>query len=453
MKTGRRLVALLMVCLAGGYAGESCATRSRTSILLVVVDTVRADHLSAYGYDRATTPYLEKLAARGAHFTRVFAPAPWTLPSVASILTGLYPDRHGAGLIRQGSVPQEQASQVLGRRRFAGLAPGVRTLAQLLHDDGYATGAVVNNIFLMPAFQLGRGFDRYDFQASRDSLIRRADASVDAALQWLDTVEDERPVFLLVHLMDPHRRYDAPPPFRDTFSRPFSAPYGSLPDARLAAEEVGDRDFLAAAYDEEIAFVDRELRRLVAEVGRRRPTLLVAVTSDHGESFGAYLGHGKTLEDVLLRVPLILVGPGIEPRTVFDPVSLIDVTPTLLEAAGLAVPRRLDGISTWPALRGEPLPDRMLRSGHLLYGGDRRAVISWPYKLVVELDSGERRLRDLMHDPGETIDFSDMPSPEHERFLAAAQPVLERIVAAAQGQEVELDAETVRELRALGYVQ
>lgn len=413
------------------------------NVLLVVVDTLRADHLGAYGAERPTSPAFDAWAAEGLLFERAWATSPWTLPSVASILTGLEPARHGAGRPRRDA----------GKRNFTGLADGVETLAERLAAAGRATGAVVNNPFLHEKFGVARGFESWDYEAAGRTRSRRADESVDAALAWLDRVGD-RPWLLLVHLFDPHLAYDAPAPYLGRFT-------GGEPPAERRRKPSWIRDRLrrggfdlaplTAAYDEEILFVDSQLERLRRGLEERdlAGRTLVVLTSDHGEELGDHGGfeHGHSVYDELLRVPLVLVGPGIEPGRIRAPVGLVDLAPTVLAALGLEAPPELPGVS----LLGAPPAARTLVAERTLYGEEEKAAMRWPWKLQWSPRSGAALLFDLEADPGERVDLAAQ-EPEVTQRMRALLEALERAGERTRGGAPALDAETERELRSLGYV-
>jgi arylsulfatase A-like enzyme len=331
---GSALVVPILVCLGTAchrvdadssrrHAGE------RRNLLLVSVDTLRADRVGAYGAGDVETPALDSLARDGTRFATAIAPTPLTLPSHASLFTGLYPARHG---VRHN-----------GLYRLDG---EVETLAERLRESGYATAAVVGAAVLDADYGLAQGFELYDDEvSSSDSgsavtgyVERRAGAVTERALAWLG--EAREPFFLWVHYYDPHALYRPPPPF--------------------------DERFRERPYDGEVAYVDTQLGRLLTGLrtkGREGRTLVVA-TSDHGESLGEHREptHGYTLYDVALRVPLILKGPGVpDGRVVNQLTSLVDVAPTLLALLGLEAWEGMEGRNLTLAWR-EPtlLPERMV---------------------------------------------------------------------------------------------
>ena len=263
-------------------------------MLLVTLDTTRADHIGAYGDRRAQTPHLDRLAAEGVTFERAITAAPLTLPAHVSLFTGLYPFAHG----------------VRNNGNFA-LSEGIPTLATALHAGGYRTAAFVSAFVLDRRYGLARGFDRYDDGVG---LERRGDRTAAAVDSWLsERSEDHRPYFIWMYLYDPHDPYDPPPPFREAFA--------DLP------------------YDGEIAFDDRVVGALIDRVRRSDsdPSTLVAVVGDHGESLGEHgeATHGMFVYESDVRVPMILWWPGRLPagRRVPALVRSIDLAPTLLAAA------------------------------------------------------------------------------------------------------------------------
>ena len=397
------------------------ATAERPNVLLVTIDTLRADHVGAYGYQTAATPTLDALAARGVRFKTVVAHAPLTGPSHASILTGLTPLGHGF------------------RNNGGFILPlTVRTAAEDFRQAGYRTGAVISGFPLDRRFGFDRGFDAYEDHLPRGSDARRtpyverpADAATDAALRWLAAPDAQsRRWFLWVHYYDPHAPYEAP-------------------------SEVGDR-FRAAPYDGEIAFVDRELGRLLRaldEKQERRPTL-VLVTSDHGESLGEHGEgtHGVFLYDATLRVPWIMAGPGLAAGRVADTVARsMDVLPTLLDYAGLSRRTDLDGRSLRPAAEGQPMSDAPSYAESLYPQLELgwAPLHAWRTATAKLIDAPHPELYDLEHDPLETANHvADQPArtADLQRALDAAlrQP--------APSAAAAVDPEATERLRALGYV-
>ncbi len=449
------VTALACVAPLLGALSTGCgAPPGPSSVLLVVVDTWRADHLGVYGYERATSPGLARWVERAAVFERAFATSPWTLPSMGSLFTGHIPSRHAAGL----ALPPEPD----GKPRFAHLDASVRPLGVLFRERGFATAAVANNPFLHPGFGLARGFDTWDYVFGSYAKHPRASQIVYWAFRWLDARED-RPFLLVLHAFDPHLSYDPPPGVRGRFT---GEPTGSLKlpftgfgdaNARWVPSDPADRRFVTAAYDEELLFVDGELARLLGGLEERAllDETLVVVTSDHGEELFDHGGfeHGHTMYQELLRVPLLVWGPGVRPGVREVPVSLADLLPTLLEAVGLPPEPGLAGRSLWPLLtRGRAPDESALVVEGTLHGPDRKALVRWPWKLVVT--AGEpHRLHHLARDPSETLDLAEQ---EPGRVASLLEELHDRTseAAAARTREVpaRLDAEIEEQLRALGYL-
>jgi len=296
------------------------------SLVLVTIDTLRADRVGAYGWRQARTPAIDAIAARGALFERVYSAAPITLTSHASLLTGVYPPRHGA------------------RHNGMRVRDDVPTLAGVLRERGFATAAFVAAFPLDHRFGLNRGFDTYS-----DALPRGPDgrlqnerpgrAVVDDALSWLRTRSPQERLFLWVHLFEPHAPYEADP------ARPGSG-----------SRSVSER------YDDEIARADLQVARLMDGLASRRASTVVVVASDHGEAFGEHgeVGHSVFVYDITLRVPLVMTGPGVRAGVrVSEPISLVDVVPTVLALVRVDGPP-VDGKSLVPTFEGRPIGKRLL---------------------------------------------------------------------------------------------
>ena len=448
------LLAAVLALLARPVAAAELLTCDSPPVILIVVDTLRADHLGTYGYARLTSPALDAFARSGAVFAHAYAPSPWTLPTFASIFTGLLPTQHGAGAL----------FTVDKKVLYAALSSQPPTIGERLHAFGYPTQAIAGNPNLHPRFGVARGFDGYDYRAGGMDQIRRADVIVDRALAWIAT-RHGAPFFLFIHFFDPHMNYDPPPATRGRFTD--SLPHGrlSLPFAEslrirsgrlwLSAEE---QEFVRAAYDEEIAFVDLQLGRLFAALQEKGllDRAIVLFTADHGEEHWDHNGfeHGHTLYDELLHVPLIVWGPGVHAGRIETPVSLIDLAPTILGALGAPPIAASPGVSLWPLLTGGAAPPaRDLLAERPRYGPDRGAVIRWPYKAVVDLEGGPQLLFELEEDPGEQVNLSaKYPAIMASLRAAITQQVAMRRTRPTPGAAT-LDSATRERLRALGYLE
>jgi len=423
------------------------------SVILIVLDTVRADHLGSYGYERPTSPQLDRWAKRGALFEHAIASSSWTLPSFASIYTGHHPAQHEAGEPLEG----EQLS-------ISGIREDLPTLAEIFSEAGYATVAFANNPFLHHKFGVARGFADYSFVPASNRNIRSATKTVDLALDWIDRHREE-PFFAMIHLFDPHMDYQPPEPVRGTFTKGYrgklSFPVGEGAKIRsgkliLSAE---DREYVGGSYDEEILFTDGEVGRLLdalAEWGLLDEGLVV-LTADHGEEIfdhGSF-EHGHSAYQELLHVPLMMWGAGIEPGRIPTPVSHVDLFPTLLDAAGLALPEDRPGVSLLELLKLEDdtlSPDRPILADRTLHGRRHRVLIRWPWKAIDIEGRSAAMLFDLESDPLEERDLSDI----HAERLAAMLAEFEILSPTPnrEGRErraVELDDALRAQLEALGY--
>lgn len=386
-------------------------------VVLITLDTTRADRLGVYGGDPAVSPSLDGLARRGVVFRRAVAHVPLTLPSHASLLTGLLPPRHG----------------VRDNAGFA-LAAGLPTLAEQFARAGYRTAGFVSASVLDRRFGLARGFETYvdDMPADPGGSQQascRADITVSRSLAWL-SAETARPAFLWVHLYDPHDPYQPPEPFASRFAgRP---------------------------YDGEIAYMDSQLGRLLTALeASRRPTLVAAV-ADHGESLGehrerthSYYIHGSTQE-----VPFILALPGWIPqgRSVDAVVRGVDLAPTVLDLAGLPAIPDLDGRSLTGLIAGrrgaEPGP-AYLESFTPRFHWGARELLGLRTERWLYIRSPRPELYDLESDPAETVNLAPEKPVEREQLDARLSAIAP---AAASSQNPAPDPQAEERLQALGYV-
>lgn len=443
MSAERRAVLLLALALG------ACARRPAPErVILISIDTLRPDHLGAYGYRRPTSPVLDALAARGVLFEDASTPAPWTLPAHASLLAGLYPSRHG----------------VKGHDRY--LPAALPVLATQLARAGWSTAAVVNSHNLGPRFGLDRGFQEFLYVEETAGQRAPTRQIVDQALEWLR--RRDRRLFLFLHSYDVHSDYASLPEHERAFVSPYSGPADGTTAQLMAFREgkvalsAADAPHLTDLYDAGIRQMDAELGRLFD--GLRADGLLdgalIVVSSDHGEEFFEHGGvlHGRTQFEEVARVPLIVAGPGVAAgRRVKEPVSLLDVMPTLLSLLGAPPPGAQDGEDLSPLLRGEPLP-RL--SGRALFGEAdhnnaepdvKRSVRRGAFKLHLDRVTGEIALYDLARDPGERQDVASGQAA----VVAELRQRLDRflLVKPLASAPVTLSPEELEKLKSLGYVR
>ena len=324
-------------------------------VLVISVDTLRADRLGCYGYERETSPNIDRLAASGVLFENCLSQAPWTLPSYGSLFTSLYPAEHRAGISEKadiwtkGGVATDYAK--LGQK----LIEDAPTLAGELSKAGYRTASFYFNPYLTPRTGMSRGFDEYAF------VRYSANAGVDQALAWLEFNEG-LPRFLFLQLIDPHWPYAPPAPYDTQFSSRAVESLENYPwqlaSVRYNPQTEKRQALLSDLYDGEIAYADAELGRLL-EYFERPGTLtkpLIVFQSDHGEELWDHgeFEHGHSMHRELLRVPLIVSMPGsLAPRRVEEHVRMIDVFPTVMDLLGLGFPASLRGSSLVSMARGQ----------------------------------------------------------------------------------------------------
>ena len=419
----RQALGLLLILSGLGLAAHlltsSHSPDAPRNVILITIDTTRADALGAYGKQGAGTPVMDALAAQGTVFDRAYSHAPITLPSHSSILTGLTPPQHG---VRNNITYRLREDR--------------QTLAERLKERGFATAAFVSSIILDSRFGIDQGFDHYDddivhYTKHEDKAIvtRRAGTTVDAALAWLEThqrKQPDQPFFNWIHFYDPHAPYDPPLPYKHAYAD--------------------------SPYQGEIAYVDAQIGRLVAHLREHNllDDTLIVITADHGDSFGEHgeETHGFFTYCTTTRVPLILSRVlGSTPGAHLDHVVQgVDLVPTILDQLGLPTPPELQGkllSSTEPrSVFSEaiiPKEDFYLAPVHSLKDQDYAFYYS-----------SDLELYDLRADPQEKHNLAETQPERVARYLDRIQLLLDD--AAKDSQRVSVDQATIEMLRSLGYV-
>ncbi|HMD18254.1 MAG TPA: sulfatase-like hydrolase/transferase [Terriglobales bacterium] len=440
--TFRRLL-LILTAFTVLYAAAQTPAKPALNVVLITIDTLRADHLGCYGYKQIKTPNIDALAADGVLFERAFAVVPVTLPSHSSMLTGTYP-------------------MLSGMHDFSGnkLSPLQPTLASVLKQAGYQTGAVIGAAVLDSRFGLNQGFDFYydHFEFSRldeanlDEMERPGNIVADVALNWLEKDQlvksPQKKFFLWMHLYDPHFPYHPPEPY--------------------------SRDYAAQPYDGEIAFADEQVGRLLRflkEKGIYQNTVIV-LCGDHGESLGEHgeKTHGFFIYNATMHVPLIIRLPEQLPgqlpektvaRTLADPVSLVDIMPTVLEAIGLQVPSQVQGRSLLREIRRDPsAPDAPANRERTLYGETflPRIHFNWSELRASEntryhfIDAPRPELYDLAKDPGEVHNlFAEKKAVAEEMRSKLVGMIRDYSAGKELAEKTGLDPALMERLKSLGY--
>jgi arylsulfatase A-like enzyme len=447
----KRLIPLILVALS--LPATAAATARYPSVLVVTIDTLRSDRLGAYGYSVDTSPHIDRLLDAGVRFDQARCVEPLTAPSMASMLTSLYPHEHGA------------------TRNGLGVRPDVPSLPRILEERGFRTAAFISNWTLKDRL-LGMG-DHFDeffevFTRKRYFGLMNAEANgddvTDAAVEWLEGYAEaykSRPFFAWVHYSDPHNPYIFQKKYAD----------------RLGITEL--RDVPASdRYDTEVAFVDEAVGRLLKTAERLFPgqRLLILFAADHGENLGehGYWGHGRHLWEENLKVPMAITWPGrIEAGAIAPPASVLDLAPTLLGLLGLPSLDTFQGYDWSPVLLGKaeapaerttyhqahrgavhsPKDTEKVRRRGLLEVGIVEGKADTLLKEVLRVKSGEKHsLYDLLADPGEGRSQTKGKADPSEALAAWLEAVREGLAAADDLPPPSLDEESMDKLRALGYL-
>lgn len=430
------------------------ATGGRVNILVYLVDALRADHLGCYGYNRPTTPQIDKFASQAVLFENAQAQSPWTRASVASVFSGLWPETHGA----------QDREHILSDK--------TTTLAEILQRDGYATFGFTGNGNSHAPWGFGQGFESLLFIRGRAGQhFARSEEIHEAALEWIDQRDTAKPFFLWVHTIDPHAPYEAPDPFRSEFAPNVTdSNAGSI--GRLAELDrnhhtitQADIDTLINLYDAEVAANDASFGKLLDELRVRDlyDSTLIVFLSDHGEEFFDHGGwaHGKTLYSEMLDVPLIIKAPfQKDGLRLPDSAQHIDLLPTIVDYAGAPMPGVLPGRS----LRGRMTLNSMNHAHPVaiaqmrLDGRVGSSMIEGQWKVVVRNYDGVEafpRLHDRKADVSERKNFSFDEPLLAERLASEMRRIELTGLRLHDREELDLDSnpDLLEELKALGYVE
>ncbi len=463
-----RRAALVLLALAWSCGGPKSAPApptgagTRLNVLLITIDTLRADHLGVYGYTRKTSPRIDALARGGALFEQAYTYWPKTRGSFVALMTGKRASQTGYG----------KAHPML-----LGMNP---TLASVLKAAGYRTQATVDNPNVARAFGYDQGFDAYRETWEEKALATEMDrtrAITEDGVRFLAEAKPRAPFLLWLHYVNPHAPYTPPPPFdaafRDEASKggagvkPVQGFHGGVPKQWFVPGE--DRlGYYVAQYDGEIATVDQEVGKVLDALAASAVAgeTLVVLTSDHGESLGEhdyFFDHGENLFDPSLAIPLVLAGPGVQAghRSPLFATTL-DLVPTILDAVKVSYPPNLAGESLWPAARGGDRPDRP----RLYAQNDRNLIGTWDrrYKIVAtpEGDKMVYTLVDRTKDPGETRNVAGSNPDALRSARRELDTLVERVdqelaktrqLLDGQPGQGKLSADACEKLKALGYVQ
>lgn len=433
---------------------QMARTDMRPNILFILVDTLRADHLGAWGYERDTSPTIDRLAREGVMFLNTFAESSHTPPSTASILTSTYPDQHGV-------------------KHFLSLTLASKAvlLPEVLREAGYRTIASTANPLIAVRFGFGQGFDVFNELC----LKRPTRGSAECITETIrKSVRPDRAEFVYIHMIDPHEKYTPPEPYREMFLPKEGPKEEEVLDGgikwfgkkyfwkkKMMEMDSIDKDYLMALYDGEVRYTDDAIGGLLESLSDSGwlDNALVVITSDHGEEFMDHgsLGHGHTLYQELVRIPLVLWWPNKLPRgrVIEGLVRSLDIAPTILELAGIPIPKEMLGEKMAEVIRGEkPLP-QLLSYSEL---GSRwfdleRSLRSPDWMISIRPVIGGVSLYNLAHDPIESNDLSER-EPEAAKQLTEALEEFRARFAAGDGHSgpMKMDRQTIEALESLGYI-
>jgi arylsulfatase A-like enzyme/Tfp pilus assembly protein PilF len=394
------------------------------NVILITIDTLRADHLGCYGYARAQTPNIDRWAGQGVRFLNATSTTPLTLPSHSSIMTGTFPLEHGV---------RDNGGFYLDDKW--------NTLAEVLQTSGMKTGGFVSAFVLDHRWGIAQGFQEYfdHFELSKfkmvslDSVQRRGDESLDEALSWVDKNKSSR-FFAWIHFYDPHTPYDPPDPFRSDFQ---------------------DRPF--GLYDGEISYVDNLIGRIqdYLEKNNLIHTTAVVLTSDHGESLGEHqeTGHGFFIYDATMHVPLILLIPGQDPAVIQEQVRSIDIYPTICDVLGVRPDSAVRGVSLLPLVSGKSLPQRLIAYSESYYPrfhygwSELKALRTAEYKYI---DAPDKEFYRLSEDPEEKNNVYSLRREKAAPFETELTKLILQDSGIKMAQAV--DDDSLEKLQALGYI-
>jgi arylsulfatase A-like enzyme len=421
---------------------------TRPNILLITLDTTRADRLSCYGYYRRTSPNIDRLSVDSVLYTRAIAPSSWTLPSHASLFTGKFTSSHGAkydpkGPLRLTDAIRGPSSWKVYRAR--GLGRDELTLADILKGTGYATGAVVGGPWLKKIFGLNKGFDYYDDAEINTLNGRLARQITDVAASWIEKSRHEE-FFLFLNYFDPHSPYSPPEGFAKAF----------LPKDWIRTQRRPSVKEINARYDAEILYMDHYIGQLMRRLKSYDlyDNTLIIVTADHGELLGEHskFSHGHYLYQQELHIPLLVKYPNKEvlPTRTDVPVLLNDIFAIILGRLGIELPPNVQaGV---PPKIEHPLLAETYPLPVLSADGHWRAIFEGPFKFIWN-SKGRHLLFNLTNDPAELVNLAEQQNQQAKDMMSKMNQYLTKLPRPGPALPAqELDEDTKRALKSLGYV-
>lgn len=456
----------ISICLC--ISGCSRST-SEYNLILIGLDTTRADHISCINKGLASTPHLDKLAAGGILFDRCFTVVPTTLASFTSLMSGLYPHTHG---VARNGIPLKTNLYLLPER--------------FRDEKGYETAAFISAFALDSVHGFDQGYDTFSSHFSKQDNLsakrveRRAASTINSALQWFKNRNNENPFFLFLHLFDPHAAYAPPAPFDEKCPGHYPR-WGHHNLKELAKKLQTDPDNMAAYADNAKCMYAREVEYMDMQIGRLLDYLqtsdllsktIILVVGDHGEVLTEhaedYFGHGKTVYDKAIHVPLIVAGPGIPPaKRISAIVRTIDLAPTIADLYRLDKHTPYEGRSLLPLINGQPDPQRPVYSEatkpwDAAYEADptwknqlkEKCIRTDQWKLTWQPLHNAWRLYSFTNTNNETVDIYEATLKKNPQLVTQLQDKLFTWASrATAGHGTEMSEDTARKLKALGYTR
>ncbi|MBN8549025.1 MAG: sulfatase [Deltaproteobacteria bacterium] len=418
----------------------------KPNLILISLDTLRADRLGTYKYSRATSPFLDSWASGAAVFEHAVTAAPWTLPSHVSIFTGLYPTSHGVNEAKKRSIGES-----------------TELFTEILQRNGYQNFAYVAGGYVGKRYGFARGFDSFIYNSGeRSNKARGFPRTVTMALEKLEKRDPSKPFFLFLHTYAVHCPYTAPEPYRDMFNSPDAEPIDTSRCDRFNGKEgftKGHAQFLSDRYDGSVRFVDDTLKTLFEGLEKQgvKDNTFIIITSDHGESFLEHgrIGHSESLYKELLMVPLIVSGPGIKPQRISEAVNLVDIFPTVLDLLGFPASTQPDGHTLAALLHGQqesfsrpPYQLSELHRGKML----RSLIDPVDEHFILDLETNTAQLFKLPVDPLETKDLATSMPDRISEWRSILDRLSKGLHERPTGKMDPATKEQIEQLKTLGYL-
>lgn len=445
---------LPILCLLFGICLLSCSQKHRLpkaspNILILLVDSLRADRLHDYGYFRNTNPFLSEFGKKGVRFTRAYSHSSQTKLSVASLFTGLIPPLHN---VRHAATPsKENKNEILSDV----LSNDLVTLAEVLHKEGYSTAAYITNPHLRSFLGFSQGFEEYQyFPFSKFD----AEEINEQAVSWLER-QTMRPYFLYIHYMDVHLPYNPPSKYKYLYTEekemdPIqqNGPFQS----EITEEQL---KYTEALYDAQINYWDDCFQSLIKRMEEKEElnNTLIIILADHGEEFYDHggFGHGYTLYEEELLVPLYIIFEGLLPTHEIrvDPIQLIDIFPTICHFSGINTAKApIQGINIFHS-DGNKIISNKIHYAETCYGEISRSIQTDKYKLIYQSKLKDFKLFNLIEDPGEQNDLYSHSNPDANRLRGKLFELMNFEGKRAKSETKKLDTKTIEELKSLGYIK